>query len=247
MNEYGKENVDLVYIETGQAHVDNKRFISDFERVFDCKITIAKNKKGYTDVYDVIRKERYVNGVAGARCTKELKKEVRFDLEQENKYTNQIFGFEFVLKEINRAIRFSEQYDVGAIYPLIEHELDKDMCAYLISACGIRLPEMYILGYNNNNCIGCVKGGKGYWNKIRQDFPEQFNKMAIVEREIGHSCIKNTFLDELKPNKGRHKDFDLPDCGTFCEIEYAHILDKKAQSVFAGKLKMKQATQLTLF
>ena len=32
------------------------------------------------------------------------------------------------------------------------------------------------MGYNNNNCIGCIKGGMGYWNKIRVDFPEVFEK-----------------------------------------------------------------------
>ena len=31
---------------------------------------------------------------------------------------------------------------------------------------------MYDLGYPNNNCIGCIKGGMGYWNRIRKDFPD---------------------------------------------------------------------------
>ncbi len=39
---------------------------------------------------------------------------------------------------------------------------------------------MYDLGYPNNNCIGCVKGGMGYWNKIRKDFPEVFQKRAVA-------------------------------------------------------------------
>lgn len=59
---------------------------------------------------------------------------------------------------------------------------------------------MYDLGYPNNNCVGCVKGGMGYWNKIRVDFPEVFERRARQEREIGHSCIKGVFLDELDPN-----------------------------------------------
>jgi hypothetical protein len=50
---------------------------------------------------------------------------------------------------------------------------------------GIEIPAMYKMGYNNNNCIGCVKGGMGYWNKIRKDFPEVFNRMAVIEREVG--------------------------------------------------------------
>lgn len=62
---------------------------------------------------------------------------------------------------------------------------------------------MYDLGYHNNNCVGCVKGGMGYWNRIRIDFPEVFRKMAELEREIGHSCINGVYLDELAPGRGR--------------------------------------------
>jgi hypothetical protein len=73
---------------------------------------------------------------------------------------------------------------------------------------------MYKLGYNNNNCVGCVKGGMGYWNKIRKDFPEVFSSMAKLEREVGHSCLK-IFLDELDPSRGNIKDV-VPECDIFC-------------------------------
>lgn len=56
---------------------------------------------------------------------------------------------------------------------------------------GIEIPAMYKMGYNNNNCIGCVKGGMGYWNKIRKDFPKVFDRMAKIEREVGATCLKD--------------------------------------------------------
>lgn len=91
-------------------------------------------------------------------------------------YEAQIFGFEYSKKEVNRAIRFKEQYpDAKPIFPLIEKKLTKPECLYYLEQAGIKRPTMYTLGYGNNNCIGCVKGGKGYWNKIRRDFPEYFN------------------------------------------------------------------------
>ena len=70
-----------------------------------------------------------------------------------------------------------------------------------------------------NNCIGCVKGGMGYWNKIRVDFPNVFADRAKMEREVGHTCIKNVFLDELDPERGRHDDPICDDCGIFCELD----------------------------
>ena len=83
---------------------------------------------------------------------------------------------------------------------------------------------MYKLGYNNNNCIGCVKGRAGYWNKIRKDFPHIFEKMSKVERDLGISInqkmikgkIHRVFLDELSPNDGHNiKEPDI-DCGVLC-------------------------------
>ena len=59
------------------------------------------------------------------------------------------------------------------------------------------IPEMYHLGYHNNNCVGCVKGGMAYWNKIRVDFPGIFDRMAVLERKLGRSCLKSTFWTAL--------------------------------------------------
>ena len=73
------------------------------------------------------------------------------------------------------------------------------------------------LGYNNNNCVGCVKGGMGYWNKIRVDFPEVFEKRAKLEREIGYSILKQCYLDELDPKRGRIEE-TMEDCTVFCYL-----------------------------
>ena len=98
---------------------------------------------------------------------------------------------------------------------------------------------MYELGYGNNNCIGCVKGGMGYWNKIRRDFPDAFAKMAAAEREIGRSCIKSTFLDELDPNAGREQQMIMPDCGNFCEIEFSDVLHPRLEEIYQEPVQLR--------
>lgn len=240
IEQYGKDNVSMYYIEIDSAHPDNERFIADCEKWFGKSIQRIRSDK-YKDQFDVIKVNRYVNGVAGAKCTSELKKKVRMNLEKDFQHDAQVFGFEYSRKEINRAIRFSEQYPGSKpIFPLIERQMTKEMCAELLLKNGIALPKMYELGYHNNNCIGCVKGGKGYWNKIRQDFPVVFTTMAALEREIGHSCIKNTFLDELNPNDGNHEPPILPDCGTFCEIDFADLIHPITTEVLQYPKKIKQ-------
>lgn len=75
--------------------------------------------------------------------------------------------------------------------------------------------------------LGCVKGGMGYWNKIRIDFPEVFRRMAVLEREIGRTVIKGVYLDELEPNRGRNKEIELPSCDVICEMLTKAAIEKR--------------------
>ena len=85
---------------------------------------------------------------------------------------------------------------------------------------------MYKLGYRNNNCIGCVKGEAGYWNKIRVDFPEVFERMAQMEETLGRTVTKvykngelhRPTLRELDPSAGEYPKEQAIECGIFCEM-----------------------------
>jgi hypothetical protein len=127
----------------------------------------------------------------------------------------QVFGFDS--GEVDRAADFRQAWpDVRMYAPLIRRDIFKADCLAMIREAGIQLPAMYQLGYRNNNCIGCVKGGKGYWNKIRRDFPEAFQRRSIQERAIGRSCIRGTFLDQLDSNAGRYEAEPDIACGAVC-------------------------------
>jgi hypothetical protein len=104
------------------------------------------------------------------------------------------------------------------VFPLVDSELTKKQAHGILERNRIIRPKMYDLGYPNNNCIGCVKGGKGYWCKIRKDFPEVFLARARMERDLGHTCINGAYLDELDPNSGREVRIIVPECGAQCEI-----------------------------
>ena len=241
IDKYGVDNVLPIYFAIDSAHPDNNRFKKECEEWYGRKILTERSHK-HKDQFEVIVKDKYVNGPAGARCTLVLKKRVRQRIEKELQYDGQIFGFEYSKKEINRAIRFKEQYpDAKSLFPLIENKMNKpESLHYLEQHAGIERPVMYKLGYSNNNCIGCVKGGMGYWNKIRIDFPDHFDKMAKAEREVGNSCLRHTFLDELDPNAGRKQKMVMPDCGNFCDIEFSDVLHPRLEEIY------KQPTQLKL-
>ena len=243
------DNVELFYIHIDTAHKDNNRFKRECEEWYGQKINVLKSSK-YADQFEVIEATRAVNTPYGAPCTRELKKEVRFQFERKNEINlfnrngidNQVWGFEYDLRQVNRAIRFGQQYpNTNPLFPLIEKGLDKNQCAGMLISAGIDLPIMYVLGFNNNNCIGCVKGGKGYWNLIRVHFPDEFWKMARLERKVGYSCINGTFLDELEPTAGSMSKEVMPNCGIICEVELADLPDKSLEDVLEGRKTIYEA------
>lgn len=150
-----------------------------------------------------------------------MKKLVRRAFERPD--DRQVFGFDAA--EGSRAQKFRvNNPEVDVYFPLIEEGFSKQDCLQEVRDVGIELPVMYKMGYRNNNCIGCVKGQSGYWNKIRRDFPEVFARMARLERELnvalnksyaGDKKRKRVFLDELDPTVGRYEDLEIV-CGLFC-------------------------------
>lgn len=200
-------------------HEDNERFLKDCEQWYRKEIIRLKSEK-YSDCWDVWERTKYLVGPTGARCTIEMKKLVRQRFQKIS--DTQIFGF--TSEEKHRADRFKEQNpEVLLVTPLIENNLTKNKCFEIIQAAKIELPAMYKLGYQNNNCIGCVKGGAGYWNKIRTDFPEVFDRMAKLERTLGRQVTKykgkRVFLDELPKTAGRKMKEPDMECGLWCKGE----------------------------
>lgn len=206
----------LAYIDPGSEHADNARFLDELEAWLERPIKRLRSAR-YADTWQVWSERRFLNSPYGALCTTELKKRVRQDFTKPDDV--QVFGY--TVNEQHRADRFREQNpEIDARFPLIDHGLTKSDCLELIQRAGLELPAMYRLGYNNNNCIGCVKGGAGYWNKIRRDFPATFDRMAALERDIGATVLRvdgeRVYLDTLDPSAGRH-DEPMPSCSLFCE------------------------------
>ena len=218
--------IEVVFIDTGSEHEDNFRFMRDIAAWLQTDIKTIRDER-YKNTLDVYRKDKYLVGSVGARCSLVLKKRVR------QKYENlgidlQIFGYG--AEEQNRADRFAENNPlVNCEFPLIDKRLTKKDCHAILASVGIARPITYNLGFNNANCLntGCVKGGMGYWNHYRKHFPVQFQEMAKVERELGVSILRegsgknssSVYLDELEPSRGRHDTEPPIQCGLFCGNE----------------------------
>lgn len=209
-------NVVAVYCDTGGEHVDNKRFLADVQDWTGKQITVLRNEE-YTDHLDVCYKRNYWSNLRGAPCTVELKRKLREDYQRPGDV--HIFGY--TADERVRAARFEmRQPGIKVDWVLIRCGITKQQTLAIICEAGIELPYMYKLGYTHNNCIGCVKGSMGYFNKIRRDFPIQFLRIAELERKMGKSILldhnKPLYLDELDPERGRDTEVEDTTCDIFC-------------------------------
>lgn len=238
---YGRErevvvaNCDL----SKDEHADNARFAADVSRWIGRPIESLRSKK-YTSVADVVLGERYFGGPNGAPCTKILKRQVREAFQRPG--DTHVFGFTTDPKERVRAADFeTNNPDLLTWWPLIAGGITKDECYRIVQAAGIELPAMYRHGFNNNNCIGCVKGGMGYWNKVRVEFPDVFAARAELERIAESEGVKGTilgpdasgrlqFLDQLDPDAGRGVPEPDIDCGLFC-ARYSELIQVAVNGV----------------
>lgn len=211
------QDVDrILYTHIDDQHEDTLRYLADCEAYLGHKIEILQSP--YKTVDAVVRAHGYVNGPAGAKCTEILKRRVRKKWEaQQSEPITYIWGYD--VGERHRAERGVDAMpEYRHEFPLIDASLTKADAHGMLYKTGIKRPYMYDMGYPNNNCIGCVKGGMGYWNRIRRDFPDVFRARAEMERAIGHSCINGVFLDELEPDRGAKNIEIMPECSIMCEI-----------------------------
>lgn len=201
---------------------DNRRFLLDIQDWLNHPIETAINPD-YThcSAEKVWDKRRFMSGPLGAPCTIELKKRARQHWEATNHCDWHVLGF--TAEEKTRYDRFILTERPNVLPVLIDLNITKQDCVDILQAAGIALPRVYALGYPNANCIGCVKAtSPTYWNLVRQQHPEVFQRRASQSRQLGARLVrvrnKRIFIDELDPaEKGRPLKTMTIDCGIFCE------------------------------
>lgn len=156
---YLTKDIDkIIYTHVENQHPDSLRFLHDCEKLLGREIEIIQSDR-YASVDDVIKHTKCINTVHGAPCTQKLKKEVRKQWEKKN-WEHHIYVWGYDVNEKHRADRLVKSMsNYEHEFPLIEQGLTKEVCHGIASELGLKRPLMYDLGYKNNNCIGCVKGG----------------------------------------------------------------------------------------
>jgi hypothetical protein len=209
-----------VYCETGAEHADNDRFMADCERWLGRQV-VRLHSDQYTDTWDVWESTRWLAGIAGARCTVELKVAPRLTFQRPDDI--HVFGYTADSPDVERSVRLRANYpELTILTPLIERGLTKAACLDMIQRAGIALPPMYAMGFQNNNCIPCVKAtSPAYWALIRKQFPAEFDRMAKLSRELDVRLCRiddeRRFIDEI-PDDHPTTNPIQPSCDFLCHI-----------------------------
>lgn len=208
----------VVYCDTlVSEHPDNARFLRDVQDWIGKEVILIKSAE-YANIDEVFMRTKYMSGVAGARCTVEMKKLPRLKFQG----PNDIHVFGFTHDEQKRARKFEERNpELQTENILIDSVVTKADCLSIIEGRGIKLPVLYGLGYDHNNCLGCVKAtSPKYWNMVRRDFPDVFARRARQSRLLGVKLVrlkgKRIQLDEL-PDNDYSGELEQIECGPLCQ------------------------------
>lgn len=225
--EWGPD-IEIVNAFIQEEHADNRRFLEDVAlwiggNGIAWPIRVLRDEKYGASILQVFKKRRFMKNRFMAPCSHHLKREVLAKIAKPGDIT--CIGYTY--EERDRAERLEDLFPKETFrFPLIEQGLKKADCLALVERAGIVLPMMYRLGYQNANCIGCVKGGEGYWNKIRRDFPQEFIQIAEVQESLGPGAYlfrdrttgERYSLKDLPPDKGRYQDEPEISCGFLCAM-----------------------------
>lgn len=203
-------------------HPDNRRFLTDCERWFGVPVTVLRDEKYGADIVQVFKRKQFMKGRYGAPCSRALKR----DLLDAWARPGDVMVFGYTAEEADRLDDFRDRNpDRPVLAPLVDRGIGKEDCKAMLQRAGIELPMMYRIGYDNANCIGCVKGGEGYWRAIREDFPVEFETLANVQDEIGPGSylFRNRATGERYglrdiPHGPARRNESIPSCSFFCEM-----------------------------
>jgi hypothetical protein len=223
-----RDRVVIVNAFVAEEHDDNRRFAADCELWFGQPIVHLRDTRYDASAIKVFETVGYIKGPRGASCTTRIKRGLLRTFEQ----PGDVLVLGYTAEEQERYDDWLTHWpDRPMIAPLIERGLTKADCKAMVERAGLKLPAMYLMGYDNANCIACVKGGAGYFRAVREDFPVQFERLAQAEDKVFALHGESAYLLRHRsgPLKGKrfplreltagpaHRGEPLPSCGLFCE------------------------------
>ena len=199
LRNFPKEQVVFLSHDTKEEHPDTYRFNREMAAALAHPVTDQSDGRSVTEVF---RDEDAIANNRMAFCSRILKTEQRdiyfkkLRAEGVTKILN-VLGFSALEeKRVQRAWARGQQDGYECRFPMVEEKVTKQQAADWCLALGVKPSAMYLWS-EHANCVGCVRGGKAYWLAVAENAPEVFAQRVALEKEFGHTVLKDTTLEDL--------------------------------------------------
>lgn len=155
------------------------------------------------DIWECIDRNNAIPGQFLPFCTQQLKQQMKEEYYKYLKSCGEAW-IEYVgygpeeWRRVQKSVARNEALGREVRFPLFDRKISSEKCKWIIQEeWGIELPSAY-QALKHNNCIPCAKGGKGYFRRVWENYPEQYYKMAEKEELYGYTIFKDVSLNELE-------------------------------------------------
>lgn len=205
VDRFGPADVVLLFADTRMEDEDLYRFIEECAVYLKCPL--IKIADGRTP-WEVFKDERFLGNSRVDPCSKILKRELldRWCLEHAPKAIR-YFGLDWT--EDQRYERLRSRMEERGIprsqiqAPMIEWRplVDKPDMLKQVEDLGIKIPRLYTLGANHNNCgLFCVKSGQAQFRLLLKTMPERYAFHEAKEQEMREFLGKDVSI--LRDRRG---------------------------------------------
>lgn len=235
VKEYGVDNVEAVFCDTGWENPLTYKHINYVVKKLGVKLVAIKSKK-YDGMIGLAKKKQRFPSTNRRFCTEELKsipaidyvlshtdhlnviqgirKDESFSRFQMNDACH-YFKYYFQPRENGKVLTYrkkdviawARKYNADIIRPLFRWTA-QEVIDYIIKN-GQEVNPLYKMGFTRVGCFPCIMARKGEVRQIIKNFPEHWENLKQIEREVGSSFFPPNYIPEYACHglSGKGKSF----------------------------------------
>lgn len=220
VGEYGAENVEAVFCDTGWESPLTYGHIKYVTDELNVKLVTLKSKK-YNGMVDLAKKKQMFPSTRARFCTQELKSLPAIDyvlsqtdhviviqgIRMDESYNRSQMSpactyFKYYFQPRANGKRdtyrgkevrtWTEKYNADLIYPIFSWTA-QEVIDYILES-GQKINPLYKMGFSRVGCFPCIMSRKSEVRQLIKRFPEQWERLKKLEAEIGSSYFPPTYI-----------------------------------------------------